>query len=348
MQKSSLWNAMVDVNFSDDITLGGCFRDYFPESQYEILGSSSGTVWYVFKDVTVPASVNNCSYKGNGILEEVFYSFNGALNFVKSNEQNKKIAKQSQKKEKNKTAKQLEEENKLIPISSGTAFFINKKSNLVTNHHVINTCQEVAALISGELYPLKIIASDIANDLTLAEVKNYKNSRFLPISVEGASLGDNVIAAGFPLSTQLSDSIKVTKGIISSMSGINNNYSQYQIDAAVQRGNSGGPLIDDSGNVIGVVVSQVDKFKMLQSSNYIPENINFAVKSQNLKVFLEANNTPYSSNNSSSNLSSRLVAESAKNSTLMLLCFNSLSNLKKMYGEENVSSIYSLKDLIDK
>ena len=72
MDKSSLWTAMVDMNIGDDVTLGGCYRNYYPDVNYEILGSSSGYAWYVFNNVTVPASVNNCSYKGNGVLEEVF------------------------------------------------------------------------------------------------------------------------------------------------------------------------------------------------------------------------------------------------------------------------------------
>ena len=125
MQKSSLWNAMVDMNFGDDITLGGCYRNYFPETNYEILGSSSGYAWYVFEKVTVPASVSNCSYKGNGSLEEVFYSFNSAYEFVK----NKKtpISTQPKVEEKIVENSSKEDENQLIPISSGTGFLLITK-----------------------------------------------------------------------------------------------------------------------------------------------------------------------------------------------------------------------------
>ena len=342
MQKSSLWNAMVDMNFGDDITLGGCYRNYFPETNYEILGSSSGYAWYVFENVTVPASVSNCGYKGNGSLEEVFYSFNAAYEFVKNKET--PTFTQPKVEEKNVKGPSKEDENQLIPISSGTGFFINNEGYLVTNYHVIEICQYVAASINGEFHNLKIIASDIVNDLALTKVENFENKNYLSINVEGAELGDNVIAAGFPLPKYLSDDIKVTRGIISSMSGRNNNYSQYQIDAAVQSGNSGGPLLDSSGNLIGVVVSQLNKVALLKEDAYIPENINYAVKSQNLRIFLDSNKINFNSKSSSRSVTNRQIASYAQDSTLMLICFNTLSNLKEIYDEETVSSIFTLKD----
>ena len=125
-------------------------------------------------------------------------------------------------------------------------------------------CQYVLAVRDGDLLNVKVVASDITNDLIVGKVEELSNNGFLALSSDGAFLGDNVIAAGFPLAGTLSDDLKVTRGIVSSMSGLNNNYSEYQIDAAVQSGNSGGPLIDASGNVVGVVVSQLNKYAILQ------------------------------------------------------------------------------------
>ena len=339
MSKSSLFNAMVDMNIGDDITLGGCYRDYYPETQYEILGSSSRYAWYVFKEVTVPAAVSNCSYQGNGILEGVFASFADALNYVQKGPQ---IAENSPSKEE--PVSVPDEENELIPFSNGTGFFVNTDAYLVSNYHVVEKCQYVGAAINGELLNVRVMASDIVNDLIVGKVENLDQSSYLPLSMEGAYLGDNIIAAGYPLADKLSDSLKVTRGIVSSMSGMNNNYSEYQIDAAVQDGNSGGPLIDNSGNVVGVVVSQLNKYRLLVEEETIPENVNFAIKSQNLENFLKANNIEYETKRSGNVIQNRLVAKSAQDATMMLLCFNTIANLKQMYGEKNVSRIFTLKD----
>ena len=148
------------------------------------------------------------------------------------------------------------------------------------------------------------------------------------------------MAAGFPLDQDLSENIKVTRGIVSSMSGMGNNYSQYQIDAAVQGGNSGGPLLDDTGKVVGVVVSQIDKVKYLAENDYIPENVNFAVKSQNLEVFLTANSVKFLRNNSTRTFNNREIAQSAENATVKLICYNTISNLREMIGERGVNNIF--------
>ena len=346
MDKYSLWMVMIDMNFGDDVTLGGCYRNYYPEVNYEILGSSSGYAWYVFKDVTVPASISNCSNMGNGELEEVFVG--GADQFSYAEEYVKKQTTQRKFAEEEKPEKIKEDssprEKEIRPISSGSGFFVNEDGFIVSNYHVVERCQYVRAVKDGDLLNVKVLASDIINDLIVGKVEDLSSSDFLPLSENGAFLGDNVIAAGYPLAGTLSDDLKVTRGIVSSMSGMNNNYSEYQIDAAVQSGNSGGPLIDASGNVVGVVVSQINKYAVLQQRQIIPENVNFAVKSQNVAVFLDANNIDFISKDSKEAVQNREVAKSAEDSTIMLLCYNSISNLKKMYGEQNVSNIFTLKN----
>ena len=339
MSKSSLFGAMIDMNIGDDITLGGCYRDYFADTQYEILGSSSRYAWYVFKDVTVPAAVSNCSYQGNGTLDEVYLSYTDALNYV---QKGSRVAENNPEEKVSVTDQEAEDE--LIPFSNGTGFFINKDAYLVSNYHVVEKCQYVGAAIDGDLFNVRVMASDIVNDLIVGKVEDLDQSSYLPLSAEGAYLGDDIIAAGYPLADKLSDSLKVTRGIVSSMSGMNNNYSEYQIDAAVQGGNSGGPLIDNSGNVVGVVVSQLNKYRLLIEEETIPENVNFAVKSQNLENFLKANSIDYETKRSGNAIQNRLVAKSAQDATMMLLCFNTIANLKKMYGEKNVSRIFTLKD----
>ena len=339
MDKNSLWSAMVDMNIADDITLGGCYRQYFSESQYEILSSSSQSTWYVFKEVSVPAAISNCSYKGNGKLEEVYSSYNGALSFIQNVLKQTNVTKNDNK-ENSKKVSENPDEDRLRIIATGSGFFVNDNGYLVSNYHVIEICQAVGVPLDGQIFPVKILASDIVNDLIVGKIELNGKNPYLSINTEGAYLGDNILAAGFPLDNDLSESIKVTRGIVSSMSGIGNNYSQYQIDAAVQGGNSGGPLLDDKGTVVGVVVSQIDKVRYLAEENYIPENVNFAVKSQNLDIFLKANSVPLPNKNVYKTYNSREVAKSAENATLKLICYNTISNLRNMIGEKEVRNLF--------
>lgn len=339
MDKNSLWSAMVDMNIADDITLGGCYRQYFSESQYEILSSSSQSTWYVFKEVSVPAAISNCSYKGNGKLEEVYSSYNSALSFIQNELKQPNVTKNDNQ-ENSKKVSENPDEDRLRIIATGSGFFVNDNGYLVSNYHVIEICQAVGVPLDGQIFPVKILASDIVNDLIVGKIELNGKNPYLSINTEGAYLGDNILAAGFPLDNDLSESIKVTRGIVSSMSGMGNNYSQYQIDAAVQGGNSGGPLLDDKGTVVGVVVSQIDKVRYLAEENYIPENVNFAVKSQNLDIFLKANSVPLPNKNVYKTYNSREVAKSAENATLKLICYNTISNLRNMIGEKEVRNLF--------
>ena len=124
MDKNSLWSAMIDVNISDDITLGGCYRQYFQDSKYELLSSSSQSTWYIFKDVTVPAALSNCSYRGNGKLDEVFYSYSGAINYVQE-EVSKKQVSQNETRENIPRENNTSNDDILRAIGNGSGFFIN-------------------------------------------------------------------------------------------------------------------------------------------------------------------------------------------------------------------------------
>ena len=98
---------------------------------------------------------------------------------------------------------------------------------------------------------------------------------------------------------------------------------------------------------VGVVVAQLNKYKFLTSAKTIPENVNFAIKSQNVELFLDANQIAYSSKNSTYQVENRQIAQSAEKATVNLSCYNSIANLKEKYGEQKVSNIFSSENLPD-
>ena len=151
----------------------------------------------------------------------------------------------------------------------------------------------------------------------MAEVGESDN--LLPLSTNSPELLQDVYVAGYPFGRKVSTSVKVTKGIISSLTGIGNNYSNIQIDAALQPGNSGGPILDDRGNVVGVAVARLDKIKALKKYGSSPENTNFGIKTSVVRSIPESSNVSSPSPNRSS-ISKSKLGEMISDGTYYLSC----------------------------
>ena len=113
---------------------------------------------------------------------------------------------------------------------------------------------------------------------------------YFSVSTSDANLLDEIYVAGYPFGKAISSSVKVTKGVVSALTGLGNNYSNIQIDAALQPGNSGGPIINKKGNVVGVAVAKLDYKAVIEDFGAIPEGTNFGIKSSTLQQFIKANN----------------------------------------------------------
>lgn len=168
------------------------------------------------------------------------------------------------------------------PYASGSCFLINSEGYFITNYHVVKDARTIYIKIGKSVmknYKAKIFASDIPNDLALLQLEE-KLPDSIPVYVsvksDAVDVGAKVYALGYPLSHLLGDEIKLTDGIINCKSGYKGNVSEYQVSAAVQPGNSGGPLIDEDGNVIGVITAKIMG----------GDNIGYAIKSTNLLLFL--------------------------------------------------------------
>ena len=172
--------------------------------------------------------------------------------------------------------------------SVGTGFFINEEGYAVTNNHVVNGKKNLTLSIKEKDYKARVIAIDAQNDLAILKT-DEKVDHFFFLASEDAQRMDDVIAIGFGFGKSISNEVKTTKGVVSALAGINNNYSQVQIDASLQPGNSGGPVINSNGLVIGVAVAKMDAEVVFQYTGSLPEGISFAIKSSTLKQFLSSN-----------------------------------------------------------
>lgn len=146
-------------------------------------------------------------------------------------------------------------------LASGTGFGITRDGIIVTNFHVIDGAKTIK--IRGvnsdfsKVYNAKLLFSDKNNDLALIQIDDEKFTLFdtIPYTIKTglAGVGENIFVLGYPLRATMGDEVKLTNGIISSKTGFQGDISLYQISAPVQPGNSGGPLFDSEGNVIGIV-----------------------------------------------------------------------------------------------
>ena len=165
----------------------------------------------------------------------------------------------------------------------GTGFLISKKGYVLTNYHVISNTKTIQVKgVGGDfstLYGVDVVAVDVNNDLALLKFKN-PNILFdeIPFSISKTSSGQGskAFVLGYPLASAMGEEIKLTDGLISAKSGFKGGLSNYQFSAPVQPGNSGSPLFNENGDVIGIASSKLRG----------AEGAGYAIKSQYINTFL--------------------------------------------------------------
>jgi len=175
----------------------------------------------------------------------------------------------------------------VLPESSGTGFFITDDGYLITNQHVAGEGAKVRVVTATGTFPARVVKVDKANDLTLLKAEG----RFagLPvIASSGVRLGATAATVGFPNTGLQGFAPKLAKGEIASLAGLQDDARHFQISAPIQPGNSGGALVDERGNVIGVVVAKLSQKAALATTGTLAENVNYAVKSSYILSFLES------------------------------------------------------------
>ncbi len=179
---------------------------------------------------------------------------------------------------------------KFSPTASGTGFFVTDDGLVVTCAHVVKGASQVRVSTSAGMVDAKVVGTDIANDLALLKVGvQPEGVAALPIvASRSVSLGSTVATVGFPDISLQGFSPKLSKGEISSLSGAADDPRYFQVSLPVQPGNSGGALVDEYGNVVGIVSAKLDARAALAASGQLPENVNYAVKSSFLLSFLES------------------------------------------------------------
>jgi len=173
------------------------------------------------------------------------------------------------------------------PRGSGTGFFVTEDGYLITNFHVVSGATSCMVKTRVGKFPARVVKSDEKNDLALLKVIGTFPA--LPVgNSKEAKLGDPVFTIGFPNLDVQGVEPKLTRGDINSMAGIKDDPRHFQISVPVQPGNSGGPLVDASGNVVGVVTMRLGDWRTLKLTGALPQNVNYAVKSSHVRDLVDA------------------------------------------------------------
>jgi hypothetical protein len=204
-------------------------------------------------------------------------------------------------------------------VTSGTAFAV-APGLLITNQHVIAGCSSVDVIAADGRRTGSIVNADDQIDLALLRVSGIKGATARLRSPRNIRLGESVMVFGFPLAGSLSSSGNFTSGLVSALRGLKDTDGELQITAPVQPGNSGGPLMDASGLVIGVVQAKLDALRAAIATGDIPQNVNFAISLEVLANFLAKNRVVFRDGALSAPLDTARVAELAQSFTYRVEC----------------------------
>lgn len=202
---------------------------------------------------------------------------------------------------------------------TGTGFAIGN-SYIVTNNHVAGEAKTISVKgVKGDMntgYTAEVVATDKINDIAILRISDSQFTGFgsIPYAVQQrmADVGEDIFVLGYPLTQALGNEIKLTNGIVSSRTGYQGNIATYQMSAPVQPGNSGGPMFDNKGNIIGIVVAGVPG----------AENVGYAIKTSYLNILIESAglNIKLPANNTISTLSLAEKVKRVKNFVFYIEC----------------------------
>jgi S1-C subfamily serine protease len=173
------------------------------------------------------------------------------------------------------------------PHAIGSGFFVSHDGYLLTNFHVVKDAQRIQVKYGDHNYPATVIDTDKENDLAVVKVEGGTFPALSLSAKDTVNLGQQVFTIGFPNVEMQGYDPKYTEGSISSLSGMQGDATEYQISVPVQPGNSGGPLCDANGEVVGVVVARLNDMAAMQISGVVPQNVNYAVKAQPARRLLQ-------------------------------------------------------------
>ncbi|WP_144213837.1 S1 family peptidase [Shewanella donghaensis] len=207
-------------------------------------------------------------------------------------------------------------------ISSGTGFIISNDGYILTNSHVLKGKKNISIFLDNEEIPLpvRIVEQDELNDIALLKVDMIFDEMALPLELTNkTSRGTEITVLGYPNIDMQGSELKSTFGFVNANSGAQGDTRFYQISAPIQPGNSGSPLINHQGNVIGIVTSTLKQDTALEISGNLAQNVNYAIKIPYVASLLIDHDIAYIKANTYKELSKKKLIEKVSSSVVLII-----------------------------
>lgn len=201
----------------------------------------------------------------------------------------------------------------------GSGFAISVAGTIVTNAHLVTNCREIEVPNFG---PARLITTDPDRDLAVIQVARNKLTTVAQIRTGKLELGQAVVALGYPLSDVMGNALTVSPGVVASLSGLGGDQDSFTVSANIQPGNSGGPVLDTNGDVVGVTVAKLNEVQMLKDAGTTGASLGFAIDAHTLADFLAPFKSSTTVGAALRNLSVQAIVARAKEFTVQVICRN--------------------------
>ncbi|MCU0765864.1 MAG: serine protease [Gammaproteobacteria bacterium] len=203
---------------------------------------------------------------------------------------------------------------------TGSGIVVDEAGHVLTNHHVVQNCKALRVRKDGTTAGARLQAFDPGNDLALLQATGLRGVRPAVLRVSTVQLGEPAFLAGYPLQGVLSNDLHVGTGMVSALAGPRGDRRMIQLSVPVQAGNSGGPVLDEAGQVIGVLLGTLSPAYVQRLTGLSPQNVSFAVRAERAQALLGSGRSDYRKGTSRQALDTRELAARARGFTVLIEC----------------------------
>jgi S1-C subfamily serine protease len=203
----------------------------------------------------------------------------------------------------------------------GSGFVVSTSGDIMTNAHLVQECGALR-IRAGDQEPMSaaVVAQDQDHDLALLRMERPWGQPAILRADAPLQTGESVWVLGYPLTGLLAPQLNITQGIVSATAGVRGDAHKVQITNPIQTGNSGGPLVDHSGNVVGVVAGKLNALRLAQLTGELPQNVNFAIKLEPVTRLLSAARVDFQRASVRSPVETVSVVRDARRYTVLIEC----------------------------